>query len=74
MPGRFVHNFTHNYCMKPVEGSYKVDLYSSRDGGRKVPKTIIFRVRGPNIKFGKISRNLLFCQILANFALLFYIL
>ena len=72
MPGRFVHNFAQNYCMKMVEGSLEVDFNSSHDGEKKIPKTIIFRVGGPNITFRQICRNLIFCQILANFALLFY--
>ena len=53
MPERFVHNFARNYCMKMVEGSFEVDFHSSHDEEKKIPKTIIFRVRGPKITFGK---------------------
>ena len=72
VPGRFVHNFAQNVCMKMVEGSFKVDFNSSHIGEKKIPKTIIFRVGGPNITFWQICRNLVFCQILANVAMLFY--
>ena len=69
-PRRFVHKFSQNYYMKMVEGLFKKDFYSSHDGEKKIPKTIIFRVGGPNITFGQICINLVFCQILGNVALL----
>ena len=44
MPWYFVHNFAPNYCMKLVEGSFKVDFNSLHDREKKIPKTIIFKV------------------------------
>ena len=72
--GNKFNNWPQSYCMKLVEGSFEVDFNSSHDGEKNILKTIIFRVRSPNITFGQICRNLAFCQILSNFALLFYTL
>ena len=67
MPGHFVHNFAQIYCMKMVEGPSKMNFYFLHDGEKKNSKNYNF-----HITFGKICRNLVFCQILTNFALLFY--
>ena len=44
-PWHLVHNFAQNYCMKLVEGSFKVDLNSSHDGEKNL-KTIIYNFTG----------------------------
>ena len=46
MPGHFVHNFAQNYCMKMVEGPFKMDFYSSHDGEKKNSENYNFRGRG----------------------------
>ena len=38
MPGRLVHDFAGNYCIKMDEGSFKIDFYCSRDGEKIIPK------------------------------------
>ena len=55
MPGRFVHNFAQNYCMKMVEGTFEVDFNSSHDGEKKNSENYNFQGRGPQYH---ISANL----------------